>query len=97
MKKLMLIVIVYLALANQALARDVYVQGHMRSDGTYVQPYHRSSPDHNVSNNYPTQGNINPYTGQIGTVSPYQHQQQQLPSVWGQSQQQQHQRSLFGD
>lgn len=63
-------------LANSAIARDVYVQPHIRSDGTYVQGHHRTAPDHNPYNNYGTQGNYNPYTGQAGTQNPYQVQQQ---------------------
>ena len=48
-----------------------YTRGYMRNDGTYVQPYHRTAPDSNPWNNYSTQGNVNPYTGQRGTVNPY--------------------------
>lgn len=50
---------------------DQYVQGHVRKDGTYVQGYHRSSPDSSTLNNYSTQGNYNPYTGKQGTESAY--------------------------
>jgi hypothetical protein len=52
-------------------AADTYVRGHTRSDGTYVQPHHRTNPDGNLFNNYSSQGNSNPYTGQRGTVDPY--------------------------
>ena len=31
----------------------------------------RSAPDNNIYNNYSTKPNINPYTGQTGTVNPY--------------------------
>ncbi len=51
----------------QALAKDTYVRGHTRSDGTYVEGYHRSSPDRTRDNNYSTQGNTNPYTGKQST------------------------------
>lgn len=54
-----------------ALARDVYVNGYYRSNGTYVQPHYRSAPDSSRGNNWSTQGNINPYTGQQGTRSLY--------------------------
>jgi hypothetical protein len=68
MKKL----IVLLALiATAALARDVYVHPYVRSDGTYVQGHYRTAPDGNPFNNYSTQGNVNPYTGQPGTVNPH--------------------------
>jgi len=46
---------------------DTYVHGYTRSNGTYVQPHYRSSPDNTVSNNWSTQGNLNPHTGAYGT------------------------------
>ena len=48
---------------------DEYVSGYYRSNGTYVQPYMRSSPDNSVYNNYSYEGNLNPYTGQVGSNS----------------------------
>lgn len=51
---------------------QVQVRGYMRQDGTYVQPYVRTRPDYTPLNNYSTQGNYNPYTGQAGTVVPQQ-------------------------
>lgn len=69
-------------LANTAMARDVFVDGHVRKDGTYVQPHHRTAPDRNPYNNYGTQGNYNPYTGQAGTQNPYQVQQQYQPNPY---------------
>jgi hypothetical protein len=50
---------------------DQTVRGHTRQDGTHVEPYHRTVPDHDRFNNYSTRDNINPYTGQRGTVDPY--------------------------
>jgi len=67
MKKIVLL----LALCGGFAHADTYVQGHMRKDGTYVQGHMRSSPDGNPYNNYSTQGNINPHTGQEGRVNPY--------------------------
>lgn len=49
---------------------DQQVSGYTRSNGTYVEPYHRSQADSNPYNNYSTQGNTNPYTGQRGYKSP---------------------------
>ncbi|MBY4768946.1 hypothetical protein [Burkholderia ambifaria] len=49
---------------------DQTVNGYSRSDGTYVQPYHRTAPDGNPYNNYSTQGNVNPYSGQRGYKNP---------------------------
>ena len=60
-----------LVLAAPAFARDVYVQPHVRNDGTYVQGHMRSTPDSSRLNNYSTEGNYNPYTGQAGTQNPY--------------------------
>lgn len=37
---------------ESVLAKDVYVKGYTRSDGTYVRPHVRSSPDSYKSNNY---------------------------------------------
>lgn len=50
---------------------DVRVRGYHRKDGTYVQPHYRSDPDGDRSNNWSTRGNVNPYTGERGTKSPY--------------------------
>ncbi len=52
---------------NISVNADVYVNGYTRKDGTYVQPYYRSSPDGNPSNNWSTYSNVNPYTGRMGT------------------------------
>jgi hypothetical protein len=62
-----------------AAAEDVYVQGHMRNDGTYVAPHHRSAPDSSPYNNYGAQGNINPYSGQQGYQQPNPYQGYQQP------------------
>lgn len=43
------------------------VQGYERSNGTYVQPYQATNPNSTQRDNYGTQGNYNPYTGQYGT------------------------------
>jgi hypothetical protein len=57
--------------ATTAASAQVQVQGYTKKDGTYVAPHYRSSPDGNPYNNYSTRGNVNPYTGQVGTKSPY--------------------------
>jgi hypothetical protein len=44
-----------------------YVHGYTRSNGTYVRPYYRSSPNGTVGDNFSYRGNINPYTGAVGT------------------------------
>ena len=50
---------------------DTYVQGYTKQDGTYVQPHYRTNANNTKLDNYSTQGNVNPYTGQEGTKSPY--------------------------
>lgn len=67
MKKLLFILLI--CLSSLAIA-DVHVKGYYRSNGTYVQPHYRSSPNGTVLDNYSTKGNINPYTGKEGTVNP---------------------------
>jgi len=58
---LALLVLVQLGFAQ------VHVRGYTRKDGTYVAPHYRSNPDGIFSNNWSTQGNVNPYTGAVGT------------------------------
>jgi YHS domain-containing protein len=48
------------------VSAQVYVRGHVRSDGTYVAPHYRSPPDNSVHNNWNTYPNVNPYTGETG-------------------------------
>lgn len=65
MKNMLLVLVALFSIS--ALADDVYVQGHYRQDGTYVEGYHRTSNDDTVNNNYGTVGNSNPYSGYDGT------------------------------
>lgn len=72
MKKIFFVAFVmFFSFAGVAFAQDGYVNGYYRSDGTYVQPHYRSQADGNPYNNYSTQGNVNPYTGNQGTRDPY--------------------------
>ena len=48
----------------------VSVKGYTKKDGTRVEPYKRSAPDGTKENNYSTKGNVNPYTGKLGTKDP---------------------------
>jgi hypothetical protein len=68
MRKLLLAIAILLS--YNAFA-DVYVNGYYRQNGTYVEPHYRSSPNGTTLDNFSTQGNVNPYTGQAGTVNPY--------------------------
>lgn len=67
MKKLLVSIFLFLSLFVSAniVEASVYVHGYTRSNGTYVQPYYRSSPDSSPYNNYSFPGNTNPYTGKV--------------------------------
>ena len=64
MKKIFIFLLL-LAFVTPCLA-STYVRGYTRRDGTYVQGHYRSNADSTKLNNYSTQGNYNPYTGQQG-------------------------------
>jgi len=72
------------AIASPALA-DTSVNGYYRNNGTYVQPYYRSSPNGNPYDNYSTRGNVNPYTGQSGTINPYSNNSSQYSNPYSNS------------
>lgn len=62
--------LVFLALAATVSApafADQHVNGYTRSNGTYVAPHERSSPNNVQYDNYSTKGNSNPYTGERGS------------------------------
>src|SRR5882757_4643522 len=46
------------------------VQGHTTSSGTYVQPYVATNPNSTQTDNFSATGNVNPYTGAVGTRNP---------------------------
>jgi hypothetical protein len=50
---------------------QVKVNGYYRSNGTYVQPHYRTTPNNTVYDNWSTRPNVNPYTGQTGTKNYY--------------------------
>jgi opacity protein-like surface antigen len=69
MRKLILALFA-VALVAPSVSAQVRVKGYTRSDGTYVAPHYRSSPNSTTQDNYSTRGNVNPYTGQPGTRDP---------------------------
>ena len=72
MKILTLCIIACTLASGTAYARGTsMVRGHVRSDGVYVAPHARTSPNSTKLDNWSTQGNYNPYNGKIGTVDPY--------------------------
>ncbi|WP_264520514.1 hypothetical protein [Flavobacterium sp. N1994] len=54
----------------QVNPNSTYVNGYTKSNGTYVQGYYRTTPNATINDNYSTYPNVNPYTGQQGTVQP---------------------------
>ena len=65
MKKIIIGIIATLFIITSTLA-DTSVKGYYKSNGTYVQPHYRSSPNSTTSDNWSTSGNTNPYTGEKG-------------------------------
>lgn len=56
-----------IVLMSPALVQaDKFVNGYTKKDGTYVQPHYRSDSNTVKYDNYSSQGNSNPYTGQQG-------------------------------
>ncbi|WP_208611977.1 hypothetical protein [Methylobacterium pseudosasicola] len=43
------------------------VSGYTTSRGTVVGPYHATNPNGTARDNFGTRGNVNPYTGAVGT------------------------------
>lgn len=69
-----------MSIAASSAFAQVYVAPHVDRNGNYHQDHYRSAPDGNQYNNYSTRGNVNPYTGQPGTVTPQPYQSYQAPS-----------------
>lgn len=65
LKRLLFVVCLFCLVGVDALA--VHVKGYTRKDGTYVQPHERTAPNKTKNDNYSTRGNVNPYTGKVGT------------------------------
>ena len=67
MKKVITLIIgILMVVPSLAAAKDVYVNGYYRSNGTYVRPHIRSAPDSHRWNNYGPSTNsgqlMNPYS-----------------------------------
>jgi hypothetical protein len=64
--------LVPIALINAPLAASShYVRGYTTKNGTYVMPHRQTDPNWTKFDYWSTKGNINPYTGKVGTRSPY--------------------------
>ena len=51
-------------------SRSHSTSGYTNSYGTYVAPSHATNPNNTQYDNYSTRGNVNPYTGAVGTRNP---------------------------
>ena len=63
------IALTFLVLSSVEANADTWVNGYTKSNGTYVSGHFRSSPNNTRSDNWSSQGNVNPYTGRVGTRS----------------------------
>lgn len=66
-----MILIAACAMLASAASAQVYVRPHTTQNGTYVEGHIRSSPNSTKVDNYSSQGNSNPFTGQQGTADPF--------------------------
>ena len=64
------LIILFIFLLALTINAQVHVRGYTRSNGTYVAPHMRSSPNLTPTDNYSYPGNTNPYTGKTATGNP---------------------------
>ncbi len=71
MKKMILSCLFIVLSISNLYAGSSYTKSYIKSNGSYVQGHYKSMPNRTRADNYTTRGNINPYTGSIGTKSSY--------------------------
>ena len=65
--------IIYLISAVAMFSTNAFAQGittqkaYIKRDGTYVAPTFKTKNDGKMYNNYSTKGNVNPFSGKVGT------------------------------
>ena len=79
LKRSFAIFIALLLFITSGFCGDVYVKGYYKKSGTYVQPHYRTSPNSTRNDNYSTEGNTNPYTGEKG----YKKRDENSWNSWG--------------
>ena len=67
MKKVILVLAMAFMSTMAFSQNPQYVDGYYKSNGTYVKGYYRTEANNTVKDNWSTKGNVNPYTGEIGT------------------------------
>lgn len=73
MSKYLGLVAVLCVAMQTADARSTSVHGYTKKNGTYVESYQKTTPNSSKLDNYSTKGNVNPYTGKMGTKDPYKY------------------------
>lgn len=68
MKNLLIIGLLFISYASISQTK---VKGYINKSGDYISPHYRSSPNSTKYDNYSTKGNVNPYTGKLGTKNVY--------------------------
>jgi hypothetical protein len=64
--KRMLVALTFLFVSSLVNA-DTWVNGYVKRDGTYVEGHYRQDSNSTNRDNYSTQGNVNPYSGDSGS------------------------------
>jgi hypothetical protein len=72
MKKLFATLILGIVSSITFAQSEVYVNGYYKSNGTYVQSHYRTAPNSTINDNWSTYSNVNPHTGEVGTIQPEQ-------------------------
>lgn len=62
--------LITIASSAQINPNNHFVKGYYKSNGTYVEGYYRTNPNSTINDNYSTYPNVNPYTGETGTIQP---------------------------
>lgn len=70
MKKVLIAATALVACATAMAGGAHFRSGYVTKNGTYVAPSYATNPNDTKLDNYSTKGNINPYTGKVGTVDP---------------------------
>lgn len=67
-KSIILIVAVIIGFGVDLHAQSYsYVNSYSRADGSYVNGHYRTTADGYSGNNWSYSGNVNPFTGKVGT------------------------------
>jgi hypothetical protein len=70
MKLTLIATALFFTFASGSTLADTWVNGYYKQNGTYVQGHYRSDANSTRYDNWSTRGNVNPYTGEVGTQDP---------------------------